>query len=477
MKRDPSLSIFLFIVSLLLYSVACSMDLGSLSNTGQSVDKGVSGAIPEPDEEIIPDSGEEDPDEESFAQEETAPEAMETPSPTPTVEIIHQTSPGDPASTSYYILDSSSAAYAPEQRSIADNFNINILERPFDADGMVYKAYLDIVRTELFISSPWVYITIFLEGAPPADAAAWYAAEIDLDMDGEGDVLVAGLLPPDSTWTTDGVMVFKDNNNDVAGSRVMLADSPPQTGDGYETLVFDQGIGDDPDAAWIRIAPGYTDRIQLSFKYRLINSDGEFLWASWTDEGLQEAAWFDYHDHFSHAEAGSPLSESSHYPLAAMDLMDNTCRWTYGFQPTDPLPGLCPLPVTLTPTPTLTPTTTTTPTQDLPSGVRGRVFIDADSSGSWTGVDSPFIGVPVHLWENSCGGSGHLTTITNSEGRYAFVGLEAGTYCVQVKRSDLPAGPWYNTLPGSALNDPTVIVSPPPGVALGAHFGFKPDLY
>ncbi|MBM2843457.1 MAG: hypothetical protein HW404_1294, partial [Anaerolineales bacterium] len=30
---------------------------------------------------------------------------------------------------------------------------------------------------------------------------------------------------------------------------------PAGTGNGYESLVFDQGIGPDPDAAWIRLSP------------------------------------------------------------------------------------------------------------------------------------------------------------------------------------------------------------------------------
>jgi len=467
MNKKFSLRIILLTGILLLSSIACNMNLNSPSTTSQTAEQGQpSEATPEPDEDIIPDTGEED---ENAAPEEAAPEASETPSPTPTVEIIHQTNPGDPASTSYYILDSSTAAYAPEQRSIADNFNINILERPFDAEGMVYKAYLDIIRTELFVSSPWVYVTIFLEQAPPADAAPWYAAEIDLNMDGGGDVLVAGLLPPDTTWTTDGVFVYEDNNDDVSGARVMLADSPPQTGDGYETLVFEQGIGDDPDAAWIRIAPGHTDRIQLGFKYNLIASDGEFLWGSWTDEGLQEAGWFDYHDHFSHAEAGSPLSESSHYPLAAMDMMDNTCRWTYGFQPTDPLPGLCALPATPTPTPTAT----VTPTDEPLSGVYGYVYQDRNYDGAWGCGDTALAGIPVHIWRGSCGGSGHQTTSTDSNGRYGFYGLVSDTYCVKVKISDIPGGPWYNSDPGSGTSDPTKTVNPPPGMSYPAHFGFE----
>ncbi len=392
--------------------------------------------------------------------------------PSPTIEIVHLITPGSPASTSYYVIDSSTAAYASQQRSVADSFSLNRLERPYIADGMVYQPHLDIVRAELYISSPWVYITIFLEGEPPADSKAWYAMEIDLDMNGRGNVLVAAERPPDSTWTTEGVRVFKDTNFDVGGARAMQNDSPPQTGNGYETIVFERGIGDDQDAAWARISPSHPDRIQLAFKYSLLANDDEFLWGAWTDEGVQEAEWFDYHDHFSQAEAGSPLTESSHYPLAAMHSMDNTCRWTYGFQPTEPLPGLCPLPTTPTPTPT----PTVTPTEPPPVTITGRVFNDVNNSSSLDGSDTGLSGVTVQLYRNSCSGSTHQTTSSSGSGWFTFNDLPAGVYCVQVNHSSLPAATygWYNTVPGSGVSNPTrsINLNTPGSSTNSAHFGF-----
>jgi len=482
MKRVPHLRSILMASFLILSILACNFDLAALTSgtdlsaaqTLDAVSTMAAATLQAMDQDGDTDAVDEETSSEESASEEAAPEAT----PSPTVEIIHLTNPGDPASTSYYVIDSSSAAYGPEGRTISDAFTINRLERSLDADGMVYQPYLDIVRAELFISSPWVYLTIFLEGAPPADSTGWYAMEIDLDMDGRGNVLVAGQLPPDTTWTTDGVKVFKDANFDVGGARPMQNDSPPQAGDGYETLVFDSGIGDDPDAAWVRIAPGHTDRVQLGFKYALLNSDGEFLWGAWTDEGLQEAGWFDYHDHFTHAEAGSPLTESSNYPLAAMDSMDNTCRWTYGFQPTEPLPGLCPLPTTPTPTPTPTetPTPTLTPTDPPPVTIQGRVFNDVNDNYSLDSGDSGFSGITVHLWRGSCGGSGHQTTSTSGSGWYSFTGLETGTYCVKVYRGDLPyvTYGWYATVPHTGITDPTrsINLSTPGSSHNSAHFGF-----
>jgi len=475
MKRLLHLRSILMASLLILSILACNFDLAALTSgtelsAEQTLDAVSTMAAATLQAMDQGDGSDTAPSSEDSSSEEAAPEAT----PSPTVEIIHLTNPGDPASTSYYVIDSSSASYGPEGRTISDSFSNNRMERSLDADGMVYQPYLDIVRAELFISSPWVYLTIFLEGAPPADSAGWYAMEIDLDMDGRGNVLVAAQLPPDTSWTTDGVKVFKDANFDVGGARPMQNDSPPQAGDGYETVLFDSGIGDDPDAAWARIAPGHTDRVQLGFKYSLLNSDGEFLWGAWTDEGLQEAGWFDYHDHFTHAEAGSPLSESSNYPLAAMDSMDNTCRWSYGFQPTEPLPGLCDLPTTPTPTPT--PTQTATPTDEPTGVILGRVFNDINDNDAHDSPDIGFTGVTVHLWEGSCGGSGHQTTTTLSDGWFRFTGLDAGTYCIKVYHDDLPYTTygWFNTVPNTGTADPTRTVNlPTPGSTYNtAHFGF-----
>ncbi len=264
--------------------------------------------------------------------------------------LAHLTRPGEPGSIGSWITDSSSQAFAGERRAVFENFSANQLERPFTSEVMDYQAHLDIIRAELSLSAPWVYITIFMEGAPPADSQATYGVEIDLDLDGRGDWLIAGLVPPSSDWTTDGVRAYRDANNDVGGAAPMLSDAPDPNLDGYDDLVFDHGFGPDPDAAWIRRDPSDPDRVQLAFKHSLIDSDSDFLWGGWADESLGEAAWFDYHDHFTSAEAGSPLSGSSQYPLKALALVDNTCRWAFGFVPSGAEPGVCLIPSTPTPT-------------------------------------------------------------------------------------------------------------------------------
>ena len=143
----------------------------------------------------------------------------------------------------------------------------------------------------------------------------------------------------------------------------MQADSPQPVWDGYDTQVFAQGIGDDPDAAWIRRSPSQPDQVQLAFKHALYGSIGKFLWGAWTEEMVIQPGWLDYNDKFLPEEAGSPEINSSLYPIKQVAMMDNTCRWAVGFTPSGSEPGVCFIPPTPTPTftPTITPTLTWTP--------------------------------------------------------------------------------------------------------------------
>ncbi|MBW8011634.1 MAG: hypothetical protein FVQ83_10410 [Chloroflexi bacterium] len=339
-KRSPAFRVFILVIVLILIILACGPSATSTPSPVTATALSTS-----PVQTSLPEGG--------GSPSSTVP--VETPLPpadeaTPTLQA-HLTRPGEPGSTNSWITDSSSQAFADERRSIVDNFSTNQLERPFTSEIMDYQAHIDITRSELSLSDPWVYITIFLEGAPPPDSQANYGVEIDLDIDGRGDWLITGLVPPSSDWTTDGVRAYRDANTSVGGITPMLSDSPDPNRDGYEDLVFDRGYGPDPDAAWIRRDPSNQDRVQLAFKHSLIGSDSEFLWGAWVDEGVHEAAWFDYNDHFTSAEAGSPLINSNEYPLIALALVDNTCRWGFGFIPTGNEPGVCNIPPS-TPTPT-----------------------------------------------------------------------------------------------------------------------------
>jgi hypothetical protein len=282
-----------------------------------------------------------------------------TPPPSPTVPIVHVSMPGSPGLAARFLTDRSSLALASEHRTTADDFNNGFLERPLTLPGMDYQPYLDLTRGEISAGGGWIYVTLFLEGTPPADQPANYGVEIDLDLDGRGDWLILGAAPQSTTWTTDGVRAYKDANHDVGGPYPVKSDAPAPTGDGDETTVFDSGVGADPDAAWIQLSPTDSKKVNLAFKHSLIGGDSEFLWGIWADANPQPG-WFDYNDHFTLEQAGSPLSESSYYPLRDLFAVDSSCRWGYDFNPTGNEPGVCRIPAT--PTPSKTPSKTPTPT-------------------------------------------------------------------------------------------------------------------
>ncbi|MFH2104064.1 MAG: hypothetical protein ABIJ39_12000 [Chloroflexota bacterium] len=356
--------------------------------------------------------------------------AAETPVPT----IVHLVMPAEvPDGYESSIRDMSSEAMANEGRAMGgENYAVNLFERPFNAETMdVYYPDLDIQTAQLKRDSEWVYVTIELAG--PRDGlglAGNYGVEVDLNVDGRGDVLIF-VSAPGEDWSTDRVQVWVDENDDVGDDQSVYSD-PPQAGNGYEELVFDQGIGADPDAAWGRVSPSDPSKVQIAFKRSLIDNDEYFTWGAWTDQGVFNPSWFDYNDHFSHEEAGSPIVElTAYYPLGAMAELDNTCRWGVGFTPTGTEPGVCPVPVTPTPEVSI-------------SSISGYVFNDNITRDLvyTPPTDTPFSGVAVSLHTGTCGSGGtHINTaVTNGSGWYSFSPVAPGTYCVLV-----PVAPMAST--------------------------------
>ncbi len=338
MKNKLSLMLIL-----VFFILACNMPMGR--DTSPPLPNEVAPPLPHAENEGVPAN--------------PPPENTPVPTEIPDAPIVHLTQPGEPSRIRTWVTDRSSASYASEHRAVADGFEQNLFERPFTAGEMIYQAHLDITKVEMGEGGEWIYVVLHLEGAPPAGSEAFYAIEIDVNRDGRGDWLIGATAPPSTTWTTDGVSVLRDTNNDVGGTRPMLSDAPLSGIDGYDELVFDAGQGADPDAAWARIDPASPQRVEVAFKHSVIASAETFLFGGWSDEGVREGGWFDYNDHFTLAEAGSPLSNSPHYPLATLFSVDNTCRWGYGFEPTTAYPGLCllpePTPVPVVPTPTEVP--------------------------------------------------------------------------------------------------------------------------
>jgi hypothetical protein len=166
---------------------------------------------------------------------------------------------------------------------------------------------------------------------------------------------------------------------------------------------------------------------------------GKYLWGAWAvDPAVLHPDWLDYNDHFSQAEAGSPLAElTQYYPLKALYAVDDTCRWSVGFTPTGSEPGICPVPATPTPpppTPSPTPTRKPTRTPVLLGQINGTVFLDKNNNGKYNPAkDSPIGGAIVRVRVGSCGSPGLVygQTPTQSTGHY-FINVSPGIYCVDV---------------------------------------------
>jgi hypothetical protein len=283
------------------------------------------------------------------------PAATETPAPpTITPTIAHTTRPDKPESEGYHIWDSNSSSTAAQHRPQGgEYFDRNMFERPFNAQTQdVYFPDVDILQAYMDNETPWAYAKIDLKGnnTQTNKMDATYAVELDIDMDGRGDYLVTASSPNSTDWSTDGVQVYKDENKDVGGKNPMSPDGQ-QTGDGYESLVFDQGRGDDPDLAWARLNPSNSSEVWIAFNASMIGNAQQYLWGVWAQQGGLHPEWFDYNDHFTLDQAGSPFPNAAQYPLKELAEMDNTCRWAVGFNPTGDEPGICPIAETATPKP------------------------------------------------------------------------------------------------------------------------------
>jgi hypothetical protein len=224
-----------------------------------------------------------------------------------------------------------------------DRFSRGDFERPFNAETMdVYFPYLDIVETRVYEDDTWLYASITLRGMDTDQSLpGQYLMEIDQDRDGRGDWLVGVTNPSSTAWTSDGVRVWHDSNDDVGGNAPYLADNNPPYSDGYELLVYDEGKGEKPDAAFAQRDQNDPDTVLIAIQKALFDGDTRLLVGMWAGNDL-DPALFDLNDHFTHEQAGAadPGLEI-YYPIKAIAEMDNSCRMAVGFQPTGAEPGLC----------------------------------------------------------------------------------------------------------------------------------------
>ena len=307
MNRKPAKSLALAVLFIFIAIAACSMP-GNFFTSSQPEDSGDPGTLQALETQIAQLQNNSDEAQEVEQETDPEPEATETPEPTIKPTIEHMVRPGEPGAAHSWVIDTSTKSLAGARESGADLFHTNLLERPFTSQVMDYQAYIDLTRVNLNISAPWVYVTFILEGPAPSDSTAIYALEVDLNSDGRGDWLLYGQVPDGIVWTTDGAKAYQDLNGDVGGPAPMNADPPNASRDEYETLVFDEGIGNDPDAVWIRRDPGNPNNVQLAFKYNLIGNDAAFAFGGWADDGLKNPGAFDYNDFMTFEEAGSAFS-------------------------------------------------------------------------------------------------------------------------------------------------------------------------
>jgi hypothetical protein len=264
-------------------------------------------------------------------------------------EIQHVMIPGEfPASQSGSAGDQDSSVTAGENRAPGgDRFTFGRYERPFSSGEMnVYHAYIDIINTTFRQDDTWLFGTITVKDDGSGQSLdGKYGFELDLNLDGGGDVLVMVIRPSSADWTTGGVQVWYDENNDVGGSTKGSTDNSSSLGDGFETLLFDDGQGDDPDLAWARIDPQDPFTVQIAVKRSILGRSTAFMIGMWAGNDLFDPALFDLNDRLTHEQAGSSLKEFEFfYPLKEVYELDNACRLAVGFQPNGGEPGICPVP-------------------------------------------------------------------------------------------------------------------------------------
>lgn len=267
---------------------------------------------------------------------------------TPTVE--HKAKPGEiPELQSGVVGDQDSSLTADQKRAPGgDRFTFTRFERPFNANAMdIYFPSIDIQGAIFYEDEQWLYSEITLKNNEDASFVlnGKYGFEIDLNVDGGGDLLVLASDPSVTEWSTTGVEVWEDTNDDVGGGDPTITDKVLPAGDGFETRIFGVTDSTDTDLAWSRVSPDDPHVVQIAIKRDVLAGDTTYLVGMWSGNEDLDPALFDINDHFTHEQAGTALTELDYfYPIKEISELDNTCRMAVGFQPSGNEPGLCPLP-------------------------------------------------------------------------------------------------------------------------------------
>ena len=247
--------------------------------------------------------------------------------------------PTDPEYVEGEVEDTDSSKFATERRVVSgDSYKANFFERPFTSQTMDYLPAVDILYGYISSDDNFFIYTIILAGVDYTTNTLLgsYGVEMDIDADGRGDYSIWAKDPVSTTWTSENVRIFKDTNNDVGGKDKYTSDAP-STGNGYDQELPNTNA----EAAFARVMPEYPTVVQIAVHRALVENPTEFLWGVWADNGLQDPGQFDYDDHYTYKDAGSPISGNQYYPLKAVYACDNTCRRTYGFYPDYRIPNMC----------------------------------------------------------------------------------------------------------------------------------------
>jgi hypothetical protein len=251
--------------------------------------------------------------------------------------------PGEPGGEAQVIYDQSSASTAAEKKAFGgDEYSLGRFERPFTRQ-MEYIPGLDIVRAELNRPGDnWAYFNIILEDVP-LPLPALYGVELDLNIDGRGDLLVQASTPSSKEWAESGIKVWWDSDGDVGGRLIGRSDTPFFRGSGFETLKIDAASGLEPGKVWSRLPTTAEHSIQIAVLEELIGGrDGKFTWKPYADGVPFPPSQYDINDYYPLEQAGSPLIGERDYPLKAVYAIDNTCRGLSGLVPTGREQGVCP---------------------------------------------------------------------------------------------------------------------------------------
>ncbi|MBI3739596.1 MAG: hypothetical protein HY258_11165 [Chloroflexi bacterium] len=213
-----------------------------------------------------------------------------------------------------------------------ENYDKNRFERPFTAPDMNYVPDVDIKEFSMTKDANFYYVKIILAGVNPQTntASGHYGTEIDFNLDGRSDLLIVTKSALSTDWSRDGVAVYIDSNGDVGGLRATHAD-PNYTGNGFDTIIFDSGQGDQPDLAWARQITGPGKAIvEIAIKATALQNNKDFLFDVIASTSPIEPGQFYYSDSMSQAAAGSPV-RGEFYPVKGLSAFDNTCRIPVGF--------------------------------------------------------------------------------------------------------------------------------------------------